>query len=87
MSFTAVAPFPNDRSSGIFAPGYDGLDGEFFDQFLNFSPTNSTHQEYSSAPDAHALERSLSYSNPGDTSLGSHDDSITQPGKQFFPRP
>ncbi|KAG9236382.1 hypothetical protein BJ875DRAFT_439425 [Amylocarpus encephaloides] len=79
MSFTAVAPFPNDRSSDVFAPSYDDLDGEFFDQFLNFSPANSTHHEYSIAPDATALERSLSYSNSRDTSLGSYDDSLTQP--------
>ncbi|KAF4629813.1 hypothetical protein G7Y89_g8329 [Cudoniella acicularis] len=72
MSFPSVATYQQTKNVDLFGQGCEDLDSDFFDQFLNFSP-HSTGGEYSTAPENHGFEQSVTDSNSVET-ISSHDD-------------
>jgi hypothetical protein len=79
MSFFTVAYHNN--TPDMFGLSYDILDNELFDQFLTFSPSNSTNQEYSLLPADQTIDRTFTHSNSGETSLSSRGEDARQVGE------
>ncbi|KAH6683260.1 hypothetical protein B0J14DRAFT_575515 [Halenospora varia] len=59
MPFPSVASYQQNKNVDLFGQGYEELDSDFFDQFLNFSPPHSNGCDYSVAPESHGHERSV----------------------------
>ncbi|KAH8687811.1 hypothetical protein BGZ60DRAFT_522453 [Tricladium varicosporioides] len=72
MSFTSVALHQLNKNANLSGQGYEELDSDFFNQFLNFSPPHSNGGDYSVTQESHGYERSVT--NSSIETLSSHDE-------------